>query len=120
MTDSARLHHITIPLPPPLAYCGFKAHSAPLGFDYFANFNDARLKNNFLVALHGSTTISRQRGNAVVMITGKDQYIEVLSGFQTGKKNTDRHGRACDVMMNDANSFFVTDDKNGALYYVWK
>jgi len=120
MTDSARLHHITIPPLPPLAYCGFKAHSAPLGFDYFANFNDARLKNNFLVALHGSTTISRQRGNAVVMITGKDQYIEVLSGFQTGKKNTDRHGRACDVMMNDANSFFVTDDKNGALYYVWK
>ncbi|WP_448701911.1 PQQ-dependent sugar dehydrogenase [Mucilaginibacter sp. AW1-3] len=120
MTDSAKLHHVKIPPMPPLAYCGFKAHSAPLGFDYFANFNDARLKNNFLVALHGSTTISRQRGNAVVMITGKDQYVEIVSGFQTGKKNTDRHGRACDVMMNDANSFFITDDKNGALYYVWK
>ncbi len=120
MIDSARLHHITIPPPPPLAYCGFKAHSAPLGFDYFGNFNDTRLKNNFLVALHGSTTISRERGNAVVLITGRDQYAEVVSGFQTGKKNTDRHGRACDVMMNDANSFFVTDDKNGALYYIWK
>src|SRR6202008_4339488 len=51
MTDSAKLHHVTIPPPPPLAYCGFKAHSAPLGFDYFANFNDPILKNKYLVAL---------------------------------------------------------------------
>jgi glucose/arabinose dehydrogenase len=120
MTDSAKLNHIKLPPVPPLAYCGFKAHSAPLGFDYFSNFANPQLKNHFLVALHGSTTISRQRGNAVVMITGTDQYVEIVSGFQTVKKNNDRHGRACDVLMNDANSFFVTDDKNGALYYVWK
>lgn len=120
MTDSARLHHITIPSPPPLAYCGFKAHSAPLGFDYFANFSDPLLKNKFLVALHGSTMISRERGNAIVMINGRDQYVDVVDGFQTGKRDQDRHGRACDVMMKDATSFFITDDKNGALYYVWK
>jgi len=120
MTDSAKLHHIIIPPPPPLAYCGFKAHSAPLGFDYFANFGDPVLKNKFLVALHGSTMISRERGNAIVMINGRDQYVDVVDGFQTGKLDKDRHGRACDVMMKDSTSFFITDDKNGALYYVWK
>lgn len=119
MMDSARRNNIKVPAPPPLAFVGFKAHSAPLGFDYFAGFNDPQLKNNFLVALHGSTMIKRQRGNAIVMITGRDTYVEVVSGFQVGKQDKDRLGRPCDVMMNDANSFFVTDDKNGALYFVW-
>ncbi|MES2108632.1 MAG: PQQ-dependent sugar dehydrogenase [Bacteroidota bacterium] len=120
MMDSAKRNNIKVPAEPPLAFCGFRAHSAPLGFDYFAGFNDAQLKNNFLVALHGSTMIKRERGNAVVMITGRDTYVEVVSGFQVGKQDKDRLGRPCDVMMNDANSFFVTDDKNGALYYIWK
>ncbi|WP_162276922.1 PQQ-dependent sugar dehydrogenase [Mucilaginibacter pedocola] len=120
MMDSARLQNITVPPKPPLAFCGFKPHSAPLGFDWFSNFSDPQLTNNFLVALHGSTSVWRQRGNAVVMITGRDKYVDVISGFQTGKNKADRLGRPCDVMMNDANSFFVTDDKNGALYYVWK
>lgn len=120
MMDSARRQGIKVPAKPPVAFCGFKAHSAPLGFDCFTNFNDPQFKNNFLVALHGSTSTWRQRGNAVVMITGRDTYVEVLSGFLVGKNDSDRLGRPCDVMMNDANSFFVTDDKNGVLYYVWK
>ena len=120
MIDSAKNSHIDIPKKPPIAYCGFKAHSAPLGFDRFTNFNDPQINGNFMVALHGSTSVWRQRGNAVVMVTGKDKYVEVLTNFLVGKKNKDRLGRPCDVMMNDANSFFITDDKNGVLYYVWK
>jgi glucose/arabinose dehydrogenase len=120
MMDSARIQHIKVSEKPALAYCGFKAHSAPLGFDQFNNFNDPQIKGNFLVALHGSTTVQRQRGNAVVMITGKDKYVDIVSNFLVGKKDKDRLGRPCDVMMNDANSFFITDDKNGVLYYVWK
>jgi glucose/arabinose dehydrogenase len=120
MLDSARKFGIKIPDKPPLAYCGFKAHTAPLGFDLFAGFNDSLLNNNFLVALHGSTSPRRQRGNSVVMITGKDQYVDIVTNFQTGKTNKDRLGRPCDVLLNDANSFFITDDKNGVLYYVWK
>lgn len=120
MADSAQAKHIKIPAAPPVAYCGFKAHSAPLGFDLFSNFNDLVLRGKFLVALHGSTMVKRQRGNAIVMITGKDKYEEVVSNFLTGITDKDRNGRPCDVMMNDANSFFVTDDKNGVLYYIWK
>lgn len=120
MMDSVKSKHINIPNKPPIAYCGFKAHSAPLGFDKFANFNDPQFEGNFIVALHGSTSTWRQRGNAVVMITGKDKYIDIVTNFLVGKKNKDRLGRPCDVLMNDANSFFITDDKNGVLYLVWK
>jgi glucose/arabinose dehydrogenase len=105
---------------PPVAFCGFKAHSAPLGFDYFKNFNDPLLNNSFLVALHGSTTVSRQRGNSIVKVIGGNKYTDVVTGFLSGKTEAGRHGRPCDVLMNDANSFFITDDKNGVLYYVWK
>jgi glucose/arabinose dehydrogenase len=120
MMDSARKRNLTVPAKPPIAYCGFKAHSAPLGFDQMRNFSDPLLNNRFLVALHGSTSVWRERGNAVVMITGKDKYVPIVDGFLRGKKDKDRLGRPCDVMMNDTNSFFITDDKYGVLYYVWK
>jgi glucose/arabinose dehydrogenase len=120
MIDSAKKNNIKLPDKPPIAYCGFKAHTAPLGFDMFAGFNDTLLNNRFLVALHGSTSLWRQRGNSVVMVTGKDQYVDIITNFQTGKTNRDRFGRPCDVLMNDTNSFFITDDKNGVLYHLWK
>jgi glucose/arabinose dehydrogenase len=115
--DSVRAAWVKLP---PVAYCGFKAHSAPLGFDYFRGFGDPLLRNHFLVALHGSTSVWRQRGNSIVMITGRNRYTEVVSGFLSGKTEKDRHGRPCDVLMQDANSFFITDDHNGVLYYVWR
>jgi len=105
---------------PPLAHTGFKAHSAPLGFEYFKNFADPLLNNSFLVCLHGSTSVWRQRGNAVVQINSDGSYRDIISGFLQGKTEKERHGRPCDIMQADANAFFVTDDKNGVLYYVWK
>ena len=115
--DSARAAWVKKPA---IAFCGFKAHSAPLGFDFFSNFSDPVLNNSFLAALHGSTTVSRKRGNAVVKVVGGNTYVEVVTGFLSGDKETERHGRPCDVMKNDDHSFFITDDKNGVLYYVWK
>ncbi|MBN9379139.1 MAG: hypothetical protein J0H74_00155 [Chitinophagaceae bacterium] len=109
-----------IPGTPPLAQCGFLAHSAPLGFDHFSHFSDSLLSDVFLVALHGSTTVSRQRGNSIVAVYASGRYVPIVDGFLTGRTEADRKGRPCDVMMNDARSFFFTDDKNGVLYYVWK
>jgi len=120
MQRMAREEQLPLPAAPPVAYCGFLAHSAPLGFDYFSNFSDTLLHNAFLVALHGSTTVSRQRGNSIVKITGRDRYVPIVDGFLTGRTEADRKGRPCDVMMNDERSFFFTDDKSGVLYYVWK
>jgi len=105
---------------PPVAFCGFKAHSAPLGFDYMKEFSDRDLKNSFLVCLHGSTSVWRQRGNSIVKVIGGNKYIDVINGFLTGKTEKDRHGRPCDILMNNPQSFFFTDDLNGVLYYVWK
>jgi glucose/arabinose dehydrogenase len=114
--DSAKPQGIKMP---PVAPVGFKAHSAPLGFAYFKNFSDASFNNSFLVALHGSTSVWRERGNAVVQIVN-GKYREVVTGFLQGKTEDKRFGRPCDVMQWSANSFFITDDKNGVLYYLWR
>ena len=105
---------------PAVAFCGFKAHSAPLGFEYLENFDDSLLKNSVLVCLHGSTSVWRERGNAVVKVGKGNNYTEIVSGFLTGKTEEGRHGRPCDVLMKNEQSFFITDDLHGVLYYLWK
>lgn len=109
---------------PPVAFCGFKAHSGPLGLEYMNDFNDPNLKDAFLVALHGSTSVWRNRGNAIVKVCGTNSYVEIVSGFlkqsKTKPTDADRMGRPCDVLMRDKNSFYITDDLNGVLYLVWK
>lgn len=106
--------------PPPVGFCGFIAHSAPLGLAWFSQFSDSLLNNHFLVAMHGSTSVWRQRGNEVVMITGRDKYVPIVTGFLQGKTEDKRFGRPCDVMQWDDQSFFISDDKNGVVYYIWK
>jgi glucose/arabinose dehydrogenase len=113
--DSARRAFVK---KPPVAAWGFKAHSAPLGFEYIAGFSDSLLNNTFLVALHGSTSVWRQRGNAVVQMLPKGQYREIVSGFLQGKTEDKRYGRPCDVFQWNARSFFISDDKNGVIYFV--
>ncbi len=115
--DSVRAGFVT---EPPFAFTGFAAHAAPLGLEYFKNFDDDHLRNAVLVCLHGSTTVSRQRGNAVVKVLGSKGYTNVVSGFLQGTTEAQRFGRPCDVMMRDAHSFYITDDKNGVLYLVSK
>ena len=104
---------------PVVAFAGFAAHSAPLGFEYMKDFEDPNLRNSVLVCLHGSTTVSRQRGNAIIKVGGGNKYSELISGFLAGKTEDKRFGRPCDILMKDGRSFFFTDDKNGVLYYVW-
>ena len=105
---------------PSISPYSFKAHAAPLGFEYFSNFDDTLLNNSFLVALHGSTSVWRQRGNAIVQILPNGIYREIITGFLQGKTENKRFGRPCDILQWDKDSFFITDDKNGVIYYVWK
>jgi glucose/arabinose dehydrogenase len=115
--DSARASYVQKPA---VAPWGFKAHSAPLGFDYFSDFKDPLLNNSFLVALHGSTSVWRQRGNAIVQMMPGGNYREIITGFLQGKTEDKRFGRPCDILKWNDSSFFVSDDKNGVIYYVWK
>ncbi|MCF3110599.1 hypothetical protein LL912_17565 [Niabella sp. CC-SYL272] len=105
---------------PPVAPYAFKAHSAPLGFEYVADFEDPLLNNTFLVALHGSTSVWRQRGNAIVQLTADGGYREVISGFLQGKTENVRYGRPCDIIQWNQHSFFISDDKNGVIYFFGK
>lgn len=105
---------------PPISKWGIKAHSAPLGFTYVAGFTDSLLNNSFITALHGSTSVWRQRGNAVVQMLGNGTYREIVTGFLQGKTEDKRFGRPCDVIQWDDHSFFISDDKNGVIYFLWK
>lgn len=115
--DSAKAAWVKKPAP---SFAAFKAHSAPLGFAYMSGFDDPYLNNAVLVCLHGSTTVSRMRGNAIVRVEGGNNYTDIVSGFLQGKTEKERYGRPCDIFMKDKRSFFFTDDTNGVLYYVWK
>jgi glucose/arabinose dehydrogenase len=105
---------------PPISQWGIKAHSAPLGFAWFTGFKDSLLNNSFITALHGSTSVWRQRGNAVVEMLPKGAYREIVTGFLQGTTEDKRYGRPCDVLQWDDHSFFISDDKNGVIYYIWK
>ncbi len=104
----------------PVGYVGFLAHSSPLGIMRLENFADPKLNNQILVGMHGSTSVWRQRGNEVVMINGPNKYIPVVTGFLQGKTEDKRYGRPCDVIQWDNKSFFISDDKNGVIYWVGK
>jgi glucose/arabinose dehydrogenase len=108
------------PPKPPVAPWGLPAHSAPLGFGYLRGFSDEKLNNSFLVALHGSTSVWRQRGNSVVQLMPDGSLREIVTGFLQGKTESQRFGRPCDVMQRDQNSFYISDDKNGVIYLLWK
>lgn len=105
---------------PPISQWGIKAHSAPLGFEYVNGFRDKLLNNSFLTALHGSTSVWRQRGNAIVQMLPGNKYREIVTGFLQGTTEDKRYGRPCDILQWDDHSFFISDDKNGVIYYLWK
>jgi glucose/arabinose dehydrogenase len=105
----------------PEAYAAFDAHSSPLGLEYFDASNDAQLKDSFLVALHGSTKRSLNRGYRVVRIRGTVARSiipeDFISGFLEGKVV---HGRPVDVLGFGTDAFLLTDDHAGVVYYVYK
>lgn len=100
--DSARMPYVRRP---PVAPWAFKAHSAPLGFEFFQGFSDSLFNNSFMVALHGSTSVWRQRGNSIVQLMVTGEYREVVTGFLQGKTENKRFGRPCDIIQWNAIHF---------------
>lgn len=100
----------------PRSYAFFPAHSSALGFDYFdAKTNDNFIKNSFLVALHGSTDKDKEKGYRIVITRKGEKLKDFINGFLEGKTV---HGRPCDIMKLDENSFLFTDDHSGIVYLV--
>jgi glucose/arabinose dehydrogenase len=105
----------------PTAYAAFDAHSSPFGLEYFDESNGAQLKGSFLVALHGSTKRSLNRGYRVVRIPGTAAHSIVPEDFITGFLQRGAvHGRPVDVLSLGIDTFLLTDDHAGVVYYVYR
>ncbi len=102
----------------PAALTPFPAHSSPLGLEHFDANNFSDLAGSFLVALHGSTKKSLQRGYRVVRIpeAGGAMQDFITGFFELGKIN----GRPADVFSFGRNAFLLTDDYSGVVYYVYR
>jgi len=112
------------PLKPPRAGCTaapdafafFGAHSSPLGFDYFGAYSaEPLLKSQFLVALHGASKKQLERGYRVVRVGNHGVVEDFITGF---KDHGVVRGRPCDIFKLSENSFLMSDDNAGVVYYV--
>ena len=95
----------------PPALVPFPAHSSPLGLEYF--------DNSFLVALHGSTKKSLRRGYRVVRVVEAKPAVaeDFITGFFDGVRI---NGRPADIFTFSENSFLLTDDYSGVVYYIYR
>lgn len=103
----------------PNAYTTFAAHSSPLGFAYFGN-DDPELDGSFLVALHGASHPGIGTGYRVVRFTPADRGPQdFITGFLTVVNGRPRvHGRPCGILRLDRDTFLLSDDYLGVIYYV--
>jgi glucose/arabinose dehydrogenase len=103
----------------PAAYTTFAAHSSPLGFAYFGEANP-QLHGSFLVALHGAGHPRIGTGYRLVRFTPGDRTPrDFLTGFLTsdaGKPTI--HGRPCGLLRTGPDSFLLTDDHLGLIYFI--
>jgi glucose/arabinose dehydrogenase len=104
----------------PKATFTFRAHSAPLGFEFFKAGENPDLAGSYLFALHGPTfpeTMS-PRGYKLLRVlpNGKPQ------DFVTGFLNQDLtvNGRPCGILRVGPDAFLFTDDHSGVIYYVFR
>ena len=103
----------------PTAYTTFPAHSSPLGLAFFGPDNPT-LANTFLVALHGASRPRIGTGYQVARFTPENRTPQpFLTGFLTedGGKPT-VHGRPCGLLRLAPDTFLLTDDKLGLVYYI--
>jgi glucose/arabinose dehydrogenase len=103
----------------PAAYATFAAHSSPLGFDFFPSDNRI-LHASFLVALHGASHPHIGTGYRVVRFTTSDRIPrDFITGFLTWANGKPKvHGRPCGVLRTGPDSFLLSDDLLGLVYFV--
>jgi glucose/arabinose dehydrogenase len=103
----------------PAAYTTFAAHSSPLGLAFFGADNPT-LAHTFLVALHGASHPRIGTGYRVIRFTPTDRTPrDFLTGFLTvvhGKPIV--HGRPCGLLRLGPDTFLLTDDYLGLVYYI--
>lgn len=103
----------------PAPYATFAAHSSPLGFEYFGEEN-SKLRQSFLVALHGASHPHIGTGYRVVRFSPTDRKPrDLITGFLTVKNGKATvHGRPCGILRIGPDRFLLSDDYLGLVYYV--
>jgi len=102
-----------------LAAASLPAHSAPLGLTRVpSDFADERLRDYFLVALHGPTVIddvskARKAGYRIVRVRPGGVPETVVGGFLS---EDTIQGRPCDVLVAGGRDILFTDDHGGVVY----
>jgi glucose/arabinose dehydrogenase len=100
----------------PRPFTTFAAHGSPLGLESFdSSSSREELKDSFLVALHGASRKRLKRGYDVVRVRAGKKPEEFITGFLD---NGVVHGRPCDIFKVSPDSFLLTDDYSGVIYYV--
>jgi len=100
----------------PAAFTTFAAHGSPLGLEYFdSTAQSPALRDQFLVALHGSSFKRLKRGYRVVRVSANSGPQDFVTGFL---QNGVVYGRPCDIFRIGTDSFLLTDDFSGVIYYV--
>jgi glucose/arabinose dehydrogenase len=99
----------------PAVYTTFAPHSSPLGLEYFDGASTS-LAGSFLVALHGASHPEIGTGYRVVRFDAAHRRPqEFITGFLVNGKVT---GRPCGILRTGPDAFLLTDDHDGAIYYV--
>jgi glucose/arabinose dehydrogenase len=103
----------------PAPYATFTAHSSPLGLEYFPE-SDSALRGTFLVALHGASHPHIGTGYRVVRFTPGDRKPgDFITGFLTVENGKPAvHGRPCGILRIGPDTFLLTDDYLGLVYYI--
>ncbi len=101
------------------AYTTFFAHSSPLGLEFFAGDNNL-LQNTFLVTLHGASRTQIGTGYRVVRFSPNARHPQnfILGFLQQGNGRALVTGRPCGLLRTAPDSFLLTDDLNGVIYFV--
>ena len=104
----------------PAAYTTFAAHSSPLGLAYFGAANPT-LSNSFLVSLHGAGHARIGTGYRVVRFSTTDRKPQdFITGFMTEEAGKPAvHGRPCGILPTAPDTFLLTDDDLGLIYYIF-
>ena len=100
----------------PRSYSWFPAHSSAMGFDYFdSKTKDPILRDSFVIALHGSTDRTLKKGYKVVIVRRGRKHQDFITGFLRRKSV---NGRPLDIFKLTTDSFLMSDDNGGIVYYV--
>jgi glucose/arabinose dehydrogenase len=101
----------------PASFAAFGSHTAPLGIRYFGNDAHPVLRNSFLVALHGSFRPEIGHGYRLVRVLPDSSQEVFMDGFLDA--DGERVARPVDILPHTDDSFFVTDDHGGQVFFVY-